>query len=118
VPDTWTLIGRDGRRVLVETDQPTLVVAVKADCDGCASFHSGSLDPLAEYRVVLVAHAVRGVAELESAPEEVFEAPELLEALEMRWPPVYALVAGRPARVLVEGVAFSPEQVAHEIRSF
>jgi hypothetical protein len=92
-------------------------VAVKADCDGCAAFHSGSLAALSSFRVILVARAVRGVAELEAAPNEVFEAPELLDALSFRWPPVYALIGGTPPRVIAEGVAFSPEQVASELAS-
>jgi hypothetical protein len=94
---------------------PTVLVALKANCDGCSAFHSGSLVALSEYDVVLVARSVRGVAELESAPNVVYEAPELLDELGVRWPPAYVLIDGSPARVVFEGVAFAPEQVADEL---
>jgi len=94
---------------------PTLVVAVKGDCDGCANFYSGSLEALEGLEVVIVTNSLKGAPELVGATHVVYEAPDLLEALGVTWPPFYVLISPAPARVTAEGIAFTPEQVAAEI---
>jgi hypothetical protein len=98
-----------------QLDEPTLVVAVKADCDGCRAFLEGDLTELGDLEVVLVVAAGAADPSFATAAREVYEAPALLEALDVRWPPFYVLVAPSPPRVLREGVLFSPAQVAREI---
>ena len=105
----------DGATSTFVVSGPVLIVAVKADCDGCRSFYSGDVGALDGIDVIIVAAEVAGVREFASASRRVYAAPDLLAALGVTWPPFFVLVAPAPARVVVEGIAFSPEQVAAEI---
>ena len=96
-------------------NQPTLVVAIKINCDGCKSFYDGSLVALRAWPTLLIAREPNEVRELAHAQNTVFVARELWTALDVRWPPLYVLITASPGRVLTEGVAFTPEQVAKEI---
>jgi len=116
VATRWNLQHRDGPYELV-FDIPTVVVAVKSDCDGCRHFYAGEHSALANFRVILVARDAPGANEYAGACHNVYEASELLEALDVRWPPFYVVVAPSPSRVVHEGIAFTPEQVADEIAS-
>ncbi len=98
-------------------DAPTLVVAVKANCDGCRGFLHESLDELSDVDVVVVATDDLHHPDFDGAVRDLFAAEELLVALDVRWPPFYVLLAADPPRVVVEGVAFTPAQVAEEISS-
>lgn len=96
----------------------TLVVAVKGRCDGCRDFVFSSLDELRGVDVVIVAATELDLEEFADAPREVLVAPEVLAALNIRWPPFYVLIDPRTANVLVEGVVFAPAQVALEIAPY
>ncbi|MFI5034790.1 MAG: hypothetical protein ACHQFZ_01115 [Acidimicrobiales bacterium] len=104
-----------GAPVELAFDRLTLVVAVKASCDGCRDFVHGPLEELAGVRVVVVSANDDGAPEWARAVREVLVAPELLAALDVRWPPFYVLVDPAGPRVVTEGVVFSPAQVAAEI---
>jgi len=96
-------------------DHPTLVIAVKSHCDGCRDFIYGSLDRFGSLRVLLACEKFDD--EWLDAPRPVYEAPALLAALDVRSPPFYVLLLAPPSRVVVEGIAFTSEQVASEIAS-
>jgi len=106
----------DGRELLLAVERPTLVVAIKPECDGCRPFVNGELAALAAVEVV-VASAVAS-DEWRVAKQSVWVSPELLEALCITAPPFYVLIDATSARVIAEGAVFSPEQVAAEIRPF
>lgn len=95
--------------------EPTVVVAIKTNCDGCRSFYSGSLDALQAWPTLLIARDDDEVQQFANARHPVYVASELWEALDVRWPPLYVLLGAQPGRILCEGVAFSPEQVAREL---
>jgi uncharacterized protein YcgI (DUF1989 family) len=101
--------------VRIVFDRFTLVVAVKPSCDGCRDFVGGALNELSDVTVVVVSATADGAAEWASAARPVVIAPELLVALEVRWPPFYVLVDPEGPRVAAEGVVFSAAQVAEEI---
>jgi hypothetical protein len=114
-PPTWVLGPRGGGPVTDEVTVPTLLVAVKPSCDGCRPFY---LDPLTEFaglRVIVVVRDGVDHADFESAVRPVYEAVDLCDALGIKWPPFYVLVAPHPARVVGEGVAYAPDQVLAEI---
>ena len=112
--------GRDlhGSDVEIVFDRLTLVVAVKAKCDGCRDFTEGRLDALGDVDVVVVSASDDGADEWVRAARPVIVAPELFTALDIRWPPFYVLVGPLGPRVLTEGVVFSAAQVAEEIAAF
>ena len=76
------------------------------------------MSELSSWPVLLVAREIEGVSDFVGARHEVLAAPALLDALEVRWPPFYLLIAPDPLRVLSEGVAFEPAQVANELAEF
>lgn len=92
-----------------------MVVAVKADCDGCRSFYNGSLAALAPWPTLLIARYESEVEAFSDSRHRVFLAKELWNALDIRSAPFYVLVAPGPGRIVLEGLAFSPEQVAAEL---
>ena len=102
----------------VKVDGPTLVVAIKPACDGCRDFVFSDLSELAGVRVIVVS-ATPGVGdEWDGARQPVLVAPELLNELDVRWPPFYVLLDHPGPHVLTEGVVFAPSQVAQEIAPF
>jgi hypothetical protein len=102
---------RDGRAVRVAFARPTLVVALKEECDGCRGVVERGVE-VAGADVVLVA-ASPGA--LDGAAGVALVAPAAMDALGLRWPPAYALVDPDGPRVVAEGSVFSPEQVAAEV---
>jgi hypothetical protein len=117
-PPRWELTARDGSITTYDVTTPTLVVAVKPNCDGCRPFYVSPLPELGDLPIVVVAAQSLAETEFDTAIREVVAADELLAALEIRWPPFYVLVAPFPPRVALEGVVFSPAQVAAEIASW
>jgi hypothetical protein len=94
------------------------VVAVKANCDGCLGFYAGDVSALEQLGVeLLVATATAPSEHSFSGLRPVQYAPALLEGLDVRWPPFYVLIFPNPWRVVAEGLAFGPTQVAGEIAS-
>ena len=96
----------------------SLLVAVKANCDGCLDIVTSSLDALHDVDVIFVSATVLEDAAWASSRHPVLVAPALLETLEVRWPPFYVLIDPSTERVLTEGVVFGPGQVAAEIERF
>lgn len=117
VPTPWTLVDRQGVTHTYDVDQLTVLVAVKTNCDGCRPFYRSALETLDGLAVVVASHDDPAHADYDNAVRPVMRAPALLDALDVRWPPFYVVVAPDPPRVIVEGVAFSPDQVADEISS-
>lgn len=96
----------------------TLIVAVKPHCDGCRAFTHGDLALLRDVDVLIVSADVSDEGEWDSALNDVVVAPELIEALEIRGAPHYVVIDPTSSRVVYEGIAFTPTQVAHEIVRF
>lgn len=117
VPSPWSLSDRDGVAHPYEVRRPTLLVAVKTDCDGCRPFYGATPAALEGLDIVVVTRDDPAHRDFSGGAREVFGAPGLLDELEVRWPPFYVLVAPDPPRVVVEGVAFAPEQVVAEMAS-
>lgn len=112
------LIGRgfadEARRV--DVTRPTLVVAVKPNCDGCRDFIEGDLSALEAVELVVVARTRDD--EWSGARREVWLAPELMDALLITAPPFYVLIDPGSRRVVAEGAVFDAAQVASEISSY
>ena len=107
-----------GEPARVELHQTTLLVAVKANCDGCRDFVNSPLDALRGVDVVFVGATPLEGNDWLASRHPVLIAPALLEALEVRWPPFYVLINPLTQRVLTEGVVFGPDQVAAEIERY
>lgn len=105
--------GRRGEERRIELRRTTLVVAVKADCDGCRDFVHGDLRELSSVDVVVISNVAN--EEWLDAPNDVLVAPELLRELDIRSAPFYVLIDPSSSRVVREGVVFGPAQVAAEI---
>lgn len=108
--------GPAGEKRRVEVTRPTLVVAVKPNCDGCRDFIGSDLSALAALELVLVARARDD--EWADARREVWTAPDLMDALLMTSPPFYVLIDPTSRGVVAEGVVFDVEQVASEISAY
>jgi hypothetical protein len=107
------LRGPDGELEHV-VHEAVLVVAVKADCDGCRSFYDDDGSAFGALATLIVARSWS--EQFAGFRQPVWVAPELFDALDVKAPPLYVLVGANPARVLTEGVAFRPDQVMDEIR--
>jgi len=117
VPSPWSLRDRDGVAHSFAVRAPTLLVAVKTDCDGCRPFYGATSAALEGLDVVVVTRDDPAHRDFAGSARPVYGAPGLLDELEVRWPPFFVLVAPDPPRVVVEGVAFAPEQVVAEMAS-
>ena len=106
-----------GPEVTVTLAETTLVVAVKADCDGCRDFLNADLNELG-VAVLVISRDDAGSSEWIDAKRPVLVSPEAFQLLDIRWPPFYVLVDPIAGRVLTEGVLFGPSQVAAEIASY
>ena len=94
------------------------MVAVKAHCDGCVGFYAGDVTALASFDLDLFIATSTPPGEYDFVgAREVHYDPDLLTSLDVRWPPFYVLLVPAPWRVVQEGLAFGPEQVAQEITS-
>lgn len=114
-PPRWTVRSRDGVAHQHELTTLTLVVAIKTNCDGCRAFYEEVPSTPDGLEVVVVVRENVGDEQFARATRPIYEARELLDELDVRWPPFYVLLAPEPARVVTEGVAFSPEQIFDEI---
>jgi hypothetical protein len=117
-PAPRTLRGHtlDGTTRTLQLTRPTLVVAVKPQCDGCRDFLFGDGHEFVDLDVVLV--SATADEEWRDAPREVMIAPALMDELNIRSAPFYVLIDPTSQRLLVEGVLFAPAQVASEIASY
>ena len=107
-----------GEPARVELHRTTLLVAVKANCDGCRDFLTSPLDALGDVDVVFVSASPLEGDEWTASRYPVLIAPALLEALDVRWPPFYVLINPLTPSVLTEGVVFGSDQVAAEIEQY
>lgn len=114
-PASARVVRPDGTVGEVRFEAATLVVAVKPSCEGCRDFVAGDLADLGAVDVLVVSAAPDAAGEWASSPRPVLVAPELLEALDVRWPPYYVLIVPEGPRVVAEGAVFSAAQVAQEI---
>jgi hypothetical protein len=112
-PQSWRLTDADGATVTYDVTKPVLVVAVKANCDGCRPFYRDELTGLENVDVVVVTREF--AEEFRDAVRPVYVAPELLDALVVRWPPLCVMVAADPARVVAEVVPFGVKHVVEEL---
>ena len=105
----------NGDEVTVALDGLTLIVAIKAHCDGCTDFVHSTLDELRGVKVLVLSESQDLEGEWANAVQPVLVAPDTLRELDVRWPPFYVLVDPATSRVVTEGVVFGPAQVAMEI---
>jgi hypothetical protein len=96
----------------------TLLVVIKANCDGCRDFLFSDLEEFADIHVLFMSATDDTDNEWIDAPRPVLIAPDALLALDVKWPPFYLLVDPIAGLVRTEGVLFGPSQVAAEITSF
>ena len=117
-PSGFTGHTLSGDAVTKTFTSPTLIVAIKPSCDGCHDFVHSSLDELNHVRTIVVSREADEQAEWTKSLQPVFVAPELMDALDIKWPPFYVLIDPTRQLVLTEGVVFGPAQVASEIASY
>lgn len=96
----------------------TLVVAVKPHCDGCRDFVNAALEEFASIALVIVSATGDDDGEWAHARHPILIAPELMELLDVRWPPFYVVIDAATREVVSEGVVFAAAQVAEEIATF
>jgi hypothetical protein len=102
---------------IVEVTTPTLVAAIKPNCDGCSEFVRGDLKELDHVHVILVS-ATNGDGEWDDAEREILVAPGVLDALGIRSAPYYVFISPSSSSVVTEGALMSPAQVATEIERY
>jgi hypothetical protein len=93
-------------------------VVIKANCDGCRDFLYSDLEEFIGLSVLLVSAVDDLDHEWIDAPRPVLIAPEVLTALDVKWPPFYVLIDTTAGLVRSEGVVFGPAQVAAEIAPY
>ncbi|HEY5111006.1 MAG TPA: hypothetical protein VII67_01610 [Acidimicrobiales bacterium] len=111
-------VSLSGEDHTIEFSRLTLVAAVKPHCDGCHDFIFGDLSEFRAVDVVIVSALASDDGEWDDATQPILVAPDAMKELRILAAPHYVLVDPRIARVVAEGVIFSPVQVAHEIASF
>lgn len=113
-PNRFIGLSLTGAERTIEVTTPTLVAAIKPNCDGCSDFVHGDLKELDHVDVILVS-ATDGGGEWKSARREILVAPELMNELGIRSAPYYVLIDPLRSSVITEGALMSPAQVASEI---
>ena len=114
-PSSFTGSSVSGDPVSWQFEGLTLVVAIKPSCDGCRDFVFSPLDELRHVAIVVISASSEVNGEWRGAARPIVVAPELVAALDIRWPPCYVLVDPEAGRVVTEGVVLGPSQVALEI---
>ena len=117
-PDVISGLTLRGEKEARKLEGLTLIVAIKQTCDGCRDFVFSDLVELSDTPVVIVSATGDLNAEWVDALQPILVAPDVLKALEIRWPPFYVLVDPQERRVVTEGVVFAPSQVASEIAPY
>jgi len=105
----------NGQLVRQGFDVRTLVVAVKANCHGCASLLGASREDFGAVSVLVIAASAIDEPQWRQSSLDRLISPSLFEALDIRFPPLWVLVDGERGLVLCEGVPFGPRQIAEEI---
>ncbi len=106
-----------GEPVEGEFTETTLVVAIKEDCLGCRSVLDAPVDA---FGVTTLLVAARPSAEpgWVTTRHRLVVSAQLLDELDVRFPPSYVLIDPERGRVIGEGVVFAPEQVREELARF
>jgi len=119
-PAPTTLEGRwlGGGDASIDLDRPTVVVAIKTECDGCRDIVNAHLDEVAGLALLVVSASDEVDREWTDVRSPILVAPKLLEELDVRWPPFYVVIDPSTATVATEGVVFGLDQVALEVTSF
>jgi hypothetical protein len=119
-PAPTSLVGHwlGGKSVSIELHAPTVVVAIKTECDGCRDIVNAHHDRLAGLALVVVSASDSLDDQWDQTRSSILVAPQLLEQLEVRWPPFYVVIDPTTSTVVTEGVVFGLEQVTQEISSF
>jgi hypothetical protein len=117
-PRSWRGSSLDGQPLEGVFERTTVVVAVKEDCWGCRSVFESPVDAFGDVATLIVARSVSSEPWWRSSGHRVVVSPELLDQLDVRWPPFYVVVDPLRERVVCEGVVFAPEQVKTEIAAF
>jgi hypothetical protein len=115
-PDSLSGNWSNGTDVVIALTRLTLLVAIKANCDGCRAFLDAPLHDFDQVDVVFV--AALDDDEWEGSSHRILISPSALDHLEVRSPPFYVLIDPTAHAVLSEGVVFGPSQVAEEIAPF
>lgn len=115
-PDFFSGHWSNGDDVVVPLTRQTLLIAIKANCDGCRAFLEASLGDFDQVDVVFV--AALDDDEWAGSSRPVLISPSALQHLDVRSPPFYILIDPVAHTVLREGVVFGPSQVAGEIAAF
>jgi len=93
----------------------TLVLAVKGNCDGCAALLRTPLEAFGGVPVLVIAATELDEPAWRDSSLDVLVSPSLFAALDIRWPPFWALVDGERGCVLREGVPFGAEQIVADV---
>jgi hypothetical protein len=117
-PDVLVGTSLRGEREVRKLQGLNLIVAIKQSCDGCRDFVFSDLEELRGTPVVVVSATTDLNAEWVDAVQSILVSPDVLQELDIRWPPFYVLIDADEQRVVTEGVVFAPSQVAAEIAPF
>jgi hypothetical protein len=114
-----SLVGHwsNGDDATINLSAVTLVVAIKANCDGCRAFIDADLGGFS-VPVLVVSAEEDAASEWRGARQPVFVSSDALRQLDVKWPPFYVLIDPVARKVLTEGVLFGVEQVAAEIAPY
>jgi hypothetical protein len=107
-----------GEMVQGEFVSPTLILAVKEDCLGCQSVLEAPEGAFGDVATMIVAARPSSESFWRSSQHRVLVSEQLLQELDVRWPPFYVLIDPSSETVLSEGVVFAPEQVREEIARY
>lgn len=116
-PTTFLATPVGGVEQRVELRRDTLIVVVKPHCDGCHSFIFGDLSAFSDVDVLLLSREAPTSDEWSSSARDILVAPALLDELHVSSAPFYVVISPTRQRVVTEGIAFDPAQVAAEMAS-
>jgi len=91
----------------------SLLLVVKADCQACDTLLAAGPDAFEGIDVFYL--AASDSPEFETFGRDVLLSSSALDALEVRWPPVYLVVDPARREVVTEGAVFDADQVRSEI---
>lgn len=112
-PRSYMTLDRDGQIITKTFSRRTLIIAVKGDCDGCRTLLVAGPDAYGPVDVYYVAAENSDDPAWQDQP--IILAPDLMKALDIKWPPFWVLIDGEAGLVLCEGVPFGPASIAGSI---
>ncbi|MDE2281743.1 MAG: hypothetical protein KGJ92_03100 [Actinomycetales bacterium] len=104
-----------GRPTSIDLARRTVVLALKPDCDGCQEFLAG---PVAFDGCDVVLVAATPMTSAGSPWTSVVVAPAWMAQAGIVAAPSYTVIDPSTGRVVTEGVALAPSQVATEIAPY